>query len=115
MDRDLVRLIRLNRRGDTPHYITFVSDEDYERARKHFWHARVVTSRHVYARTYMRSKGRHIHLHHFIIREEISEGYVVDHIDGNTLNNARENLRVVTKTENQLNSYKHRARKARRL
>lgn len=35
--------------------------------------------------------------------------YMGDHIDGNTLNNTRENLRLVTRTQNRHNSAPHRS------
>lgn len=49
-------------------------------------------------------KARVIKLHRFIMKAE--KGLVVDHIDGNPLNNCRENLRICTRTENLWNSKK---------
>jgi hypothetical protein len=48
-----------------------------------------------------------LRMHHFVICNlmggEIPEGYVVDHINGDKLDNSRENLRVVTKAQNSQN------------
>jgi len=46
-------------------------------------------------------KGKFIYLHRLVL--EASKGTVVDHISGNTLDNRRENLRFVSKTENSIN------------
>lgn len=37
-------------------------------------------------------------------QEEIPEGYVIDHVDGNTTNNSKENLRLATRSQNCYNS-----------
>ena len=46
-------------------------------------------------------KGIHIQMHRFILNP--SRKMQVDHINGNGLDNRRENLRIVTPSENQLN------------
>jgi hypothetical protein len=56
-------------------------------------------SRKIYVRTFY--KGGHIQLHRLLMKDPI--GMVVDHIDRNTLNNRRCNLRVVSKSVNNQN------------
>lgn len=46
--------------------------------------------------------GKHEYLHQFLMKP--SEGLVVDHIDGDGLNNSRANLRVCSQAENMRNS-----------
>ena len=43
-----------------------------------------------------------------VLKEDIPPGIEVDHRDGNPINNSPENLRLVTKRENQHNTHKHR-------
>jgi len=78
----------------------YVSKEDYEDVSNRMW--RVSKKKNKY---YLLSGSKYkddvIYLHRFILRDkEILSGHEVDHIDGNSLNNRRENLRVVTRLEN---------------
>ncbi len=50
---------------------------------------------------YRKYQGKEIWLHNEIMQPP--EGYVVDHINGNTLDNTRENLRVCTQLDNMKN------------
>ena len=45
---------------------------------------------------------------HRVLGIEVPEGYVIDHIDGDTFNNCRFNLEVVTRAENTRRSMKRR-------
>jgi hypothetical protein len=58
------------------------------------------------------SKGKHAQLHRLIAERMLGrpliKGEVVDHIDGDTLNNKRSNLRVVTQRQNTQNYASHR-------
>ena len=58
-------------------------------------------SRTFYAKRYIRRDGRYTaeRLHRFVLGLAPGDPREVDHIDGNGLNNARENLRVVTRAE----------------
>lgn len=53
-----------------------------------------------YARATLRIEGkkRDIYLHRFLFAT--NDGMLIDHIDGDGLNNTRENLREVTRSEN---------------
>lgn len=76
-----------------------VDAADYERVSRHKWHV----SRHggrLYA--YRKARGRTIPMHRFIMNPP--KGMVVDHIDGNGLNNRRCNLRICTQRQNVYNS-----------
>jgi hypothetical protein len=75
-----------------------VDAEDYEELSKYRWYA----SRHgrkTYAICLI--EGMVVYMHRMIMRPR--RGYVVDHIDGNGLNNRRCNLRVCTRRQNQGN------------
>lgn len=58
-------------------------------------------------RTFSEDKGGHIFLHHAIMGRPLN-GLQIDHIDGNTLNNSRSNLRIVTRRQNAQNQTWHR-------
>lgn len=75
-----------------------VDAADYEEVSKYKWYAK----RHgatVYATCIQR--GRVVYMHRMIMRA--GKGRIVDHIDGNGLNNRRCNLRVCTHQQNQAN------------
>jgi hypothetical protein len=75
-----------------------VDAADYEKLSKYKWYV-VKRGSKVYA---TRRKGkRYMYMHREIMRPPRS--YVVDHIDGNGLNNCRSNLRVCTARQNQAN------------
>lgn len=82
-------------------FFALVDDEDFEVLNNFKWsvadcgHKR--KSRKLYAR--LRRGRRQIYMHRELFAE-IPPGYVVDHIDGNGLNNQKENLRLLTHQEN---------------
>jgi hypothetical protein len=85
-----------------------LDDEDYEWAKEHKWH---VQKDHTYKKDkfYVRRARKKsdgpgptkIHLHQQIAKTP--EGMVTDHINGDPLDNRRENLRVLTNSENMQN------------
>jgi hypothetical protein len=73
----------------------FVDDDDFERVSMHNWY--------FYGNGYLVTsiKGRNIRLHRFIMNAPM--GMDVDHINGDSLNNSKTNLRICTHQENQMN------------
>jgi hypothetical protein len=74
---------------------TFVDDEDFPLLNRYTWHVDpkgyVVTSLY----------GTTVRLHRFILNPP--NNVQIDHINGDKLNNCKENLRLATNTENQRN------------
>lgn len=90
-------------------YKVLIDDEDYEMVSSLRW--RVVpknTSGQVYFMTWHENKR--IRLHRFILGQK-NKNIFVDHINGNTLDNRKSNLRNCTQNENQRNCRKHRDNK----
>jgi HNH endonuclease len=75
-----------------------VDASDYERLSRYKWCASS-TGAQTYA--YRHYQGRTISMHRFLMNPP--KGMVVDHIDGNGLNNRRSNLRVCTCQQNAYN------------
>lgn len=74
-----------------------VSEIDYAKLSVHKWYARKSESGVWYA-----TNGKGVGMHRMVMRAK--KGQIVDHIDGNGLNNRRENLRFATAEQNAANS-----------
>lgn len=83
-----------------------VDDEDFELLNQWKWCTGVQNPKHkITYRAVTRQKGVNIKMHRFILGLE-KGGKHVDHIDGDGLNNQKENLRLVTPQQNNCNRAK---------
>ena len=92
----------------TQGYVSIVDETDYSRVTEHSWciqqYKNKSRGKNVYAKA---SIGRtQVTLHRFILGAP--KGTFVDHINGDTLDNRRENLRYTTKQGNAANRIKDR-------
>lgn len=78
---------------------TMLDDTDYDRAKDFRWHK--TTNGYVAGFVMEQGVRRRVYLHRWLL--EAQPGQIVDHIDGNKLNNRRSNLRLVTRSQNQAN------------
>jgi len=79
----------------TQNKVALIDDEDYEKVSKYKWQA-------VYRReAWYASKTNGPSMHIFILGKRKNK--IIDHIDGNGLNNQRKNLRYATHIENGYN------------
>lgn len=72
---------------------TLVDDEDFERLNRYQWHRTTFG----YAIVEMR-------LHRVVMDLKNNDPLIVDHINGNKLDNRRENLRICNKAQNAVNT-----------
>lgn len=84
--------------------VAIVDDEDYEKLKAHKWSASATG----YAVRGFRRNGKSIlvKMHREILGEQCA-GLEVDHINGNKLDNRRENLRIATRSQNASNRPKY--------
>lgn len=82
--------------------VALVDDADYEELSKHNWCANKgrIT---FYAGRGVKIKGKHVTIPMHRVIMKTPKGMDTDHIDGNGLNNQRENLRICTHAENSIN------------
>lgn len=80
-----------------------VGDSDFKRISKSKWHIRKRNhTSYVVRRQIVKGKKKTIYLHREILK--LPNDYkIIDHIDGNGLNNQRRNLRVCTQSQNSMN------------
>lgn len=98
---DSVKKIPLrNRKGSIAAW-ALVDDQDYDRAMAHKWHMFRTKGLRYACRNLRRTEGHRgtEYLHRFILRAP-DRKMVIDHIDGNGLNNQRDNLRACTQSNN---------------
>jgi len=82
--------------------VALVDDEDYDRLSAYRWQAAGGDGTRVYARRVdPHHAGGRIYMHREVLGAKGC--FVVDHIDGNTLDNRRSNLRVCTQRDNAKN------------
>ncbi|WP_442951534.1 HNH endonuclease [Paenibacillus sp. GYB004] len=101
--------MRLQNRGvaqvkeiDLPHgYVTIIDDEDYSLASKYSWYLLKQRSK-VYTYGSIVGSGERIYLHRLILNAPPDK--LVDHINGNGLDNRKCNLRLCTHQQNSWNS-----------
>lgn len=93
----------------TQGYVAIVDDEDYDRVAKHRWSSCVkrrkngsIYAVYAHANVYKKDGTRtKIKIHRFILNAP--DDKIVDHIDGDGLNNLRENIRICSHVENRHN------------
>lgn len=87
-------------------YVVLVDDEDYEYLSTFKWNQAGKPGRFIYAcrsaRRSLGERGTTVLMHRVIMNAP--SGMMVDHRDGNTLNNQRSNLRVCTRAQNMWNA-----------
>jgi len=99
-----MKQIKLNGKyGSVIGNYALVDDEDYEELSKYKWHC-LNNNYTLYVAT--KQNNTSILMHRLILKI-VDKKLVVDHKDHNGLNNQRNNLRVVTGTQNQANRIKH--------
>jgi hypothetical protein len=85
-------------------YFTLVDDKDFEFLSQLKWYAAIDKSGNVYAvrnSLKVNKKRKLIYMHRVLLNA--TDGLLVDHIDGNSLNNSRSNLRMCTNAQNMRN------------
>lgn len=77
----------------------YIDSEDYFRVSSMIWRISKKKQKY-YLVSGSKSKNNIVYLHSFILNQNIPKGYEIDHIDGNSLNNRKSNLRIVTRIQN---------------
>ena len=83
----------------------YVDDEDYNRVMTRKWSLKNDVTN-LYVHTYINNSNgvkTSITLHRFILADQLTDDLVVDHINGNGLDNTRSNLRIVDRGVNARN------------
>jgi hypothetical protein len=82
-----------------------VDDEDYDWLMQWKWHATNERGRFYAVRTVWGAKQKSVRMHREILGLKYKDGLEGDHANGNTLDDRRCNLRIVTNYENKLNQH----------
>lgn len=79
-------------------YDFYIDKDDKEKTQAHHWRISHKKNK-VYAVSGNVKIGN-IYLHNFILNHAHQDGYEIDHIDGNSFNNRKSNLRIVPRLQN---------------
>lgn len=88
----------------TQGYVALVDDEDYAKLIKYKWHISFTNNSTPYAKTGIFGRPNSHYMHRLITG--CGPNQLVDHVNGNGLDNRRCNLRVTDKSRNAINSKK---------
>jgi len=91
---DTMNLISL-----TKGYTTAVDDEDFQWLSTWKWHV-IELKKKVYARTYIAGENRHMYMHRLLMCHP--KEMDVDHVNGDGLDNRKENIQVVSRKEHRI-------------
>jgi len=88
-------------------HVLIVDEDDFERVNNESW--AIDTTGYAFARPYNKGERKTFRLHRFIMNAK--PGEVVDHINGDKLDNRKENLRITDRKGNSQNRKKSRSYK----
>src|SRR5882672_5229974 len=100
-----MKLILMAGRGKNKSDVfAMVDDEDFEAINKHKWH-KMINGKHLYVCRAIVTNGKvlQVSMHREILGLSKTDKVIVDHRDGNGLNNQRSNLRACNHSENAKN------------
>ena len=77
-------------------YIVLIDEEDFDRVSKHNWHIHHDKPNSKYCRANIKIDGRKktLPLHRFLMGLQHGDKRIINHIDGNGLNNKKSNLEI---------------------
>ena len=84
-------------------YNVYIDEDDFEKVSKYHWRSSH-KKRKVYIVTGQSRTKTLTYLHNYIMNYTYVSGYEIDHIDGNSLNNRKCNLKLTTRIENIINT-----------
>lgn len=89
-------------------YTVLIDDEDFEKVKDHNWSIEpyALKKGKYYFRYFDNEITNTITLHRFVMNCKLYDNKEIDHINGNTLDNRKQNLRVCTHAQNMRNQKK---------